>query len=343
MAYGVRPSRQGNLPYRSKTASPLAARRKPRYDTAIRSRRASFAVRPAHRGDHTVDSRDCQFLIDLYEMKSITKVAQKYYLSQPAMTKRLQRLEEEFGCTILLRRKKGVSFTAVGEQVLPYCRSMLRLNQEMMGTINRHQGIVGGSLSILCSLSYSYYRLPWALNLYCQRYPMVGVTVQAGQSGPLYYQFLKNESCIAILRGERAWGDGRIRLDSEPLCLVCSHENASRALKDYSYIASHTDQAVVSQIERWALEQNLPLYNTKLSVNNINCCKEMARLGLGWSILPRTCLDDFDGTVRPLCFQDGSPLKRDTYVLYHSSYHELQQVRLFLDTLVESERLHHHP
>ena len=155
MAYGVRPSRQGNLPYRSKTASPLAARRKPRYDTALRSRRASFAVRPAHRGDHTVDSRDCQFLIDLYEMKSITKVAQKYYLSQPAMTKRLQRLEEEFGCTILLRRKKGVSFTAVGEQVLPYCRSMLRLNQEMMGTINRHQGIVGGSLSILCSLSYS--------------------------------------------------------------------------------------------------------------------------------------------------------------------------------------------
>ena len=68
-----------------------------------------------------------------------------------------------------------------------------------------------------------------------------------------------------------------------------------------------------------------------------------ARLGLGWSVLPRTCLDDFDGTVRPLCFQDGSPLKRDTYVLYHSSYHELQQVRLFLDTLVESERLHHHP
>ena len=40
--------------------------------------------------------------------------------------------------------------------------------------------------------------------------------------------------------------------------------------------------------------------------------------------------------------QDGSPLKRGTYVLYHSSYHELQQVRLFLDTLVESERLHPH-
>ena len=57
-----------------------------------------------------MDSRDCQFLIDLYEMKSITKVAQKYYLSQPAMTKRLQRLEEEFGCTILLRRKKGAKF-----------------------------------------------------------------------------------------------------------------------------------------------------------------------------------------------------------------------------------------
>lgn len=286
-----------------------------------------------------MDSRDHQLLLDLYELKNITKVAQKYYLSQPALTKRLQRIEEELGCAVLHRHKKGVSFTAAGEQILPYCRNMLRVQQEMMKEINHHQGVVGGTVSILCSNSYSYYRLPMALKRYCARYPRVSVEVTVGRSGPLYQQFVRREDCIAILRGERAWGDGRIPLDSEPLCLTCSHENAGRSLRDYPYIAHVTDdRATASQVERWAVERELPIYNAKLAVNHINCCKELARQGLGWCVLPRTSLDDFDGTVRNLYFLDGAPLKRDTFIFYHSSYYELQQVRLLVETLLESER-----
>ena len=286
-----------------------------------------------------MDCKDYQILLDLYEQKSITKVAQKHYLSQPALTKRLQRIEEELGCPILHRHKRGVDFTAVGELVLPYCRELLRTHQEMISSINHRQGLVGGSLSILCSNSYSYHRLPVALQTYCSAYPQVSVSVTVGRSGALYHQFLAREDCIAILRGERAWGDGRIPLPSEPLCLVCSRENAGRPLTSYPFIAYHSDdRAALSQVERWALEREVPFYNAKLSVNHINCCKELARLGMGWSVLPRTSLDDFDGYIQNLYFSDGTPLKRDTFLLYHSSYYALEQVRLFVDTLLETER-----
>ena len=291
-----------------------------------------------------MDSQDYQILLDLNELKSITKVAQKYYLSQPALTKRLQRIEDELGCSILTRHKKGVTFTAIGEQVLPYCRDLLRTQQEMVNSINNRQGLVGGALSILCSNSYSYHRLPLALKNYCTAYPLVSISVTVGRSGVLYQQFLQREDCVAILRGERAWGDGRLSLASEPLCLACSYENADRPLRSHPFIFYHTDdRASLSQIERWTLEREIPFYNAKYSINHINSCKELALLGMGWSILPRTCLDGFDGFIQNLYFSDGTPLTRDTFLLYHSSYYQLEQVRLFVDTLVATDHSYSSP
>lgn len=44
-----------------------------------------------------MNEQDYQLLIDLYETKNITKVADQHFLTQPALTKRLRRIEEELG------------------------------------------------------------------------------------------------------------------------------------------------------------------------------------------------------------------------------------------------------
>ena len=42
-----------------------------------------------------MNEQDYQLLIDLYETKNITKVADQHFLTQPALTKRIRRIEEE--------------------------------------------------------------------------------------------------------------------------------------------------------------------------------------------------------------------------------------------------------
>ena len=49
-------------------------------------RRYFISLRATLRWEIQVDCKDYQILLDLYEQKSITKVAQKHYLSQPALT-----------------------------------------------------------------------------------------------------------------------------------------------------------------------------------------------------------------------------------------------------------------
>ena len=107
-----------------------------------------------------MNEQDYQLLIDLYETKNITKVADQHFLTQPALTKRLRRIEEELGSVLLVRSRKGVVFNTVGESVISYCRQMCEMNEQLRNSINASKGIVGGSLSIGTSINYCRYRLP---------------------------------------------------------------------------------------------------------------------------------------------------------------------------------------
>ena len=63
-------------------------------------------------------------LLDLYKTKNITRVAHLHYLSQPAMTKRIRRIEEELGSELILRSQKGITFTPAGELAMPEKRML---------------------------------------------------------------------------------------------------------------------------------------------------------------------------------------------------------------------------
>lgn len=109
--------------------------------------------------------------------KNITKVADQHFLTQPALTKRLRRIEEELGSVLLVRSRKGVVFNSVGESVISYCRQMCEMNEQLRNSINASKGIVGGSLSIGTSINYCRYRLPSVMRTYTGKYPMVDISI----------------------------------------------------------------------------------------------------------------------------------------------------------------------
>ena len=53
-----------------------------------------------------MDEKDYELLLDLNETKNITKTASRLYMTQPAITKRIQKMEEELSCQLFLRSKR---------------------------------------------------------------------------------------------------------------------------------------------------------------------------------------------------------------------------------------------
>lgn len=282
-----------------------------------------------------MNEKDCELLLELYKIKNITKVSQKLFITQPAISKRIQKMEEELGCQLLLRSNKGVVFTPAGEAIMPSVGSILHASRLMreQAAAAAAENVVCGSLHLGVSIDYAYYRLPAILKTYTERYPRVDAHVITGKSRNLIRMLRQEELPIAILRGEYAWNEGCRLLSTESVYLVCSNENKGRPLTDYPYIGRHTDPFFMQEIQRWKKERGLSEMNTKLWFDNILSCREIIRCGIGWAILPDICLADFDGCKEALTFADGTPFIRNTYLLYKEPYDQLPQVQAFFKML----------
>ena len=65
-----------------------------------------------------MDEKDYELLHALDETRNITHAADKLYMTQSALSKRIKALEQELGVEIVLRSRQGIRFTPAGEQVL---------------------------------------------------------------------------------------------------------------------------------------------------------------------------------------------------------------------------------
>ena len=119
-------------------------------------------------------------------------------------------------------------------------------------------------------------------------------------------------------------------------CALSAAGKTRDPLTDYPYIGRHTDSDLSARINRWLAAHDLAQICPHMWIDSIDACKEMVRYGLGWCILPRICLDDFDGYAEDLYMEDGTPFLRNTYVLYKHLYAELPQVKLFLEALLSN-------
>ena len=63
-----------------------------------------------------MDEKDFELLEVLDETRNITHAADKLYMTQSALSKRIKSMEQELGVEILLRSRQGIRFTPAGEK-----------------------------------------------------------------------------------------------------------------------------------------------------------------------------------------------------------------------------------
>ena len=120
-----------------------------------------------------MDEKDLQIFLTLAETGNLTRTAEKLYLAQPTLSKRLQNLESELGATLFLRSKHGVTLTPAGEAARETFLHTTKDFEDLRERLQRGRGIVSGTLRIATSIDYSTYRLPEVLAQYTTHYPEV--------------------------------------------------------------------------------------------------------------------------------------------------------------------------
>jgi DNA-binding transcriptional LysR family regulator len=147
------------------------------------------------------------------ELSNFRKAAESVHLSQPAFSRRIDKLEQALGVRLLERTTRRVTLTAVGRD---FERKVRELLDELDNTLLGIRGVAAtrmGEVTVACVPSTVYYYLSEVIRRYHEQAPKVRVKVlDAGA----------NDVLAAVSRGEADFGLNFIgaqegELDFEPL------------------------------------------------------------------------------------------------------------------------------
>ena len=279
-----------------------------------------------------MDERDWIVLQTLYQEKNITKTAQRLYISQPALTNRIQQLEREFGITIVNRGRRGVQFTPQGEYLAKSANKMLLTLQNIKDNVLNMENNLVGTLRLGVSTFFTDYMLPNLLKRFKEQYPNIEFKVTTGFSSHITELIHNQDVHISIVKGDYNWNDQKRLLFEESICIASKEEISIQNLPNLPRIDYHTDLLLQNSIDNWWSERFTLPPQVNIEVDKVDTCKKMVVNGLGYAIMPSLILNDVhDLNKMDIQTIEGKPIVRKTWMFYHKDSLQLNIVKAFVD------------
>ncbi|MGM0828958.1 MAG: LysR family transcriptional regulator [Bacillota bacterium] len=281
-----------------------------------------------------MDQFDWDLLTFLFEHKNITKAAEALRSSQPAVTYRLKKLEEEFGVKIVSRGHRGVAFTPQGEYLVQYAMNMQKEFQKVKEHVLNFENKIQGTLRISASSIFSRYKLPPILGEFTKQFPLVEFHVKTGWSEEVINSIFKEQTQLGILRGNYKLSQEKQLLMEENLLIVSKKPIDLSNLANLPRIYYNTDTSLKTLIDNWWTENYVSPPSITMRVDNMETCKEMVLNGLGYAILPNILLEEDEDLFKTPCLtKEGEHVKRQTWLIYKKEYSNNVLIKAFCDFL----------
>ena len=147
-----------------------------------------------------MDSGQLDAFIRVARTGKLGPVAGELFLTQPALTARLQRLEREVGGPLFTRSRRGMRLTPAGRAFLPYAERTLETMLEGSRLVGDLTAAGGGALTIGAPPAISTYLLPRLLRQLTVQNPEIEISVRGGHSDEVLEMVLRDEVQVGLIR-----------------------------------------------------------------------------------------------------------------------------------------------
>ena len=103
-----------------------------------------------------MDIRLLKQFVTVYEEQSISRAAERSFVSQPALSNAIRHLEEELGCLLFHRSKRGVAPTREAEQLYPMAIRMISELEKIPNLLKAQQTRQTLTVSVMPELPHQY-------------------------------------------------------------------------------------------------------------------------------------------------------------------------------------------
>lgn len=269
-----------------------------------------------------MDTQTLNAFVVVAETGSFSQAAERLFITQPAISKRIFNLEEQMNTRLFDRIGRSVSLTEAGHALLPRAQQLLLDFEDTRRLINNLDSQVSGQLSIATSHHISLHRLPPALRQFSTEHPQVQLDLTFTESERAYDEILKGSAELAIITlspnphpqvaEKPIWVDELRYSVAADHPLTAHKEITFKMLNQYPAILPAQTTFTRQLAEAHFNEESIDL-NVIMSTNNFDTIRMMVSIGLGWSLLPNTLIDETLHTFQ----LSSEPLLRPLGVIYH--------------------------
>lgn len=248
------------------------------------------------------DLADLQAFVAVAELMNFRAAADSIHLSQPALSRRVAKLEVALGVRLFERTTRRVSLTAVGRDFAHKARSLLDQLEHSLLSIGEGALTQLGEVTIACFPSAVYYFLPNVLRDFHAQFPRIRVRIIDVDA---------NAVLTAVARGEADFGLNFIGTQEpdiefqpilrEPFVAACrrDHPLARKRSVTWAELGAY-DFMTVDKTSGNRLLLDLALANTSIrprwafEAKHVLTLVGLVQAGLGVAVVPRLAMPPAD-------------------------------------------------
>ncbi|MCH6265019.1 LysR family transcriptional regulator [Neobacillus citreus] len=271
---------------------------------------------------------------------SISQAARLSYVSQPAVTRQIHQLENDYGALLFDRTDGAMKVTEAGKALYPFAKAIVRDYRNSKEAVKQAVGDYNKNLVVGASFTIGEYLLPSLLGRFKKKWPELNVTLMIKNTPGILEDLTNDVIDMALVEGlvdKQAFLVEKFADDD--LILVCApnHEWGDEVqiedIVDEQMIwreaDSGTRQIVKNSLEQFHILEKIESY---MELGSTQAIKSAVSAGLGIAILPRIAVaaELRVGLLREVTITDMKIIRNLWLVRKNQRFHK-NSVTQFLD------------
>jgi len=271
---------------------------------------------------------------------SITGAAKHIGITPSAISKQINRLEEDIGVRLLERSTRSVRPTEAGTKIHDLARPLLDELADVISTISDETAQVKGTVRISATPAFGRIYVVPILAKLSQKHPELRFDLKLTEK---VHDFVEDEIDVAIREGE---------LQDSSAYSILLREGAVKLYASPEYFREHSSPKTINELSQHDiifvskpgltqanqvgdLARRLSS-NVRFALNDLFSVRDLALAGLGIAGLPEYLAEKYVSSGElALCLPEFSPMLLPVHAVYPSKRFVPRRVQIVLHALIE--------
>lgn len=287
--------------------------------------------------------KQLQTFIEVAREKSVSKAAERLFVTQPAVSMQIRQLEDAFGLALIEPVGRNIQLTHAGHEFLSHAIAALGRLKDLEASMAEHVGVKKGRIE-LAVVSTAKYFVPMLLVRFAKQMPGIDIKLHIDNRENILGRLSRNEIDLVIM------GRAPSNLDCEatpfatnPLAIVSAPDHplsrrkrmAFDTLKEYDFVVREQGSGTRAAMERLFAQHEVDL-KVAMEMPSNETIKQAVMAGMGLSFLSlRTVRHELASGHLALLDISGLPIMGKWYVTHLSQKKLSPAAKSFKTFLIE--------